>query len=132
QRLERFRCFTLQISNHTASDVLNIERPLPQVRIINLAQSVGILSRYLLENEFDIAKVRLEFAQDLVDKSSVFDNEEVGIKDSGVFGANRLRNSLLHFQDLPARLNQSCFESPDLVRHISGLNMMARYFIAII
>ena len=111
---------------------MNVERPLPQVWIINLAQRVGILSRYLLENEFDVAKVRLELTQNLVNERSIFDDEEVGVKDSGVSCANRLRNSLLHFQDLPARLNQRRFESPDLGRHISRLNPMARHFIAIV
>src|SRR5580693_5797636 len=64
---KRFRRFALQIANHPLGHILNIERALPQIRIVDLAQRLGIAGGDFLKDPLNVAKVALQFAQHFID-----------------------------------------------------------------
>ena len=51
---ERPRCFALQVADDAPGHVLDIERPLAQVGIVNLAQRFDIAARHFLKDELDV------------------------------------------------------------------------------
>ncbi len=94
------RCFALEIPHHPPGHVLDVERALAQVGIVDLAQGLGVMRCHPLENEFDVAQVRLQLAQDFVDQRPVFDHEQVGIENSRVLRSDGLSDLFLHLEDL--------------------------------
>ena len=57
QRQERFWRDPEQVTNHPLSHVLDVERTLPQVRIVNLAQGVGVAGGDFLKHPLNIETV---------------------------------------------------------------------------
>ena len=113
---KRLGRFPLQIANDAAGHVLNIERALAQIRIVDLAQRFRVTLRHFLKNEFHVATIGFEFAQDFVDQRPILDHEQMRIENAGVLGADRFRDALLHLENLRARLDQRGFEARDLLR----------------
>ena len=99
------RVFALQVADHTAHHVLDVHGALPQIWVIDLAQRLDVSSRYFLKDILDVAKIGLEFAQHFVNQGPIFDHEQVRIKNAGIFRADRLGDTLLHLENLDARLN---------------------------
>ena len=64
-----------------------------------------------MEDVFDVPAFELELAQDFVDQGAVFDDEQVGVEDAGVLGADRFGDPLLHFEDLLAGEQQGGLEA---------------------
>ena len=118
----RRRRFALKISNDATHDVFNVDRALAQVRIVDLAEGVGVTSGDVSEDCFDVTLVRFEFAQDLVNQCPVFDHEQVRIKNPRVQSADRLGDALLHFQYLHARLDERVLEPCDLSAYLRRVN----------
>ena len=119
-----FRRLTLQISNNAASYVLNIECAFAQVRVVDLAQRFGIIAAHFLKNPFDIAAFRFQPAQNFVNQSPVFDHEQVRVENRGIFGADRFRDFLLHFEDLNARLDEGGFKAGNFVSNLRRLDLI--------
>ena len=132
QRQKRLRRLPLKVSNNPARHVLDVDGALTQVGIVDLAQGIGIMVRHLLKDEFHIAQIRLELAQDFIDQRSIFDHEQVCVENTGILGPDRFRDPLLHFKNLGPRLDQRGFESPDFVRDFTGLDATPRDFIAVV
>src|SRR5205814_7059293 len=65
---EILRRLALEISYDAPGHILNVERPLPKIGIVNLAQGLGVMRGHFLKNKLDVAKVGLQFAKDLVDQ----------------------------------------------------------------
>jgi hypothetical protein len=57
----------LQIANHSLCDVLNVQRTLSQIGIIDLIQCLGVTGGNFLKDPFHIAKIGFQFPQYLVD-----------------------------------------------------------------
>ena len=110
--------FALQISNDPARDILNIERAFAQIRIVDFAQRFGVIARHFLKNPFHVAALALQPAQHLIDQRSVFDDQQVRIKNGRVLGADRFGDLLLHLEDLHSRLNKRGLEARDFVADI--------------
>ena len=90
------------------------------------------MGRHFLEDEFDVAEIGLEFAQDLVDQRPILDHEQVGVENPGVLRPDRFGDPLLHFENLGARLDERRLEPADFVRDLGRLDAMARDLVAII
>src|SRR4051812_43535562 len=60
QRQKILRRFPLEITDYTASDVLDVERALAQIRIVDFAESIRVMRRNFLKDELDVAKIGLE------------------------------------------------------------------------
>ena len=131
-RQKRFRRFPLQIPNDAARHVLDIERAFAEIRIVDLAEGFGVMFRHFMENKFHVAKIGLEFAQYFVDQRPVFDDEQMRIENARVFRTDRFGDTLLHFENLRARLDERRFEPRDLVRDIAGLNPVPSNVVAIV
>src|SRR5215468_10279806 len=56
----------------------------------------------------------------------------MSIENRGVFGANGLRDALLHLEDLHPRLNERRFEAPNLVGDLGTSDAIARHVVKII
>ena len=107
--------FSLEITHHSARDVLDLERALVKIWVVDFPQGIRVMSRHFLEHELDIAKIGLEFAQHFIDQGSVFDDQQVCVKNPGVLRPNRLGDALLHFENLRTGLNQRRLETGNLV-----------------
>ena len=59
--------FPLQVAYNSFRHVLDVERALPQVRIIDFIERLGVASCDFLENPFHIAKIGLQFAENFID-----------------------------------------------------------------
>src|SRR5438105_13755760 len=104
----------MQIANETSHYILDVEGALAQIRIIDLPESFSVLRRDVMKDRFDVKVIAFQFAQDLVDKSAISHYQEMGIENSRVFRPDCLRDLLLHFENLNARLHQRRFEAGDL------------------
>ena len=105
RRQESLRRLALQIPDHPPRHVLNIERALAQIGIVDLAQRLRVIGRHFVENKLHIAKVGLQLAQDFIDQRPVLDHEQMRIENGRVLRPDRLRDPLLHFQNLRAGLD---------------------------
>ncbi len=105
----------LKIANHPLCDVLDIKRPLAQIRVVDLAQGLRVTRCDFLEHPLYIAKIGLKFSQNFIDQRAIFDHQQVRIENSGVLCANRFSYPLLHLKNLHARLNKRRLEAPDLI-----------------
>ncbi len=90
------------------------------------------MRRHFLEDEFDVVKVSLKFAQHFINQRPVFHDQEVRVENAGILCSNRLGNALLHLQNLRAREDQRRFEAADLIRNLGWLNPAARNLVALI
>lgn len=112
--------------------VLDIERALAEIRVVDLAERFGVMLGHFVKNKFHVAEIGLQFAQNFIDQRPILDHEEMRIENARVFRADRFGDALLHFENLRARLNERRLEAPDLVRNIAGLNAMPRDLVAIV
>ena len=117
-----FGGLALQIANDTSHYILDVEGALAQIRIIDLPESFGVPRRDVMKDRFDVKVIAFQFAQDLVDQSAIFHHQEMGIENSRIFRPDCLRNLLLHFENLNARLHQRRFEAGDLGRDLRRRN----------
>ena len=122
QSKECFGTFTLKVANYALCNVLDIERALSQVGIIDSIQGLGVSRGDFLENPFHIAKIGLQLPKHFVDQRAVLDYEQVSIEDGSIFRPDRFCNALLHLQNLHARLNKGRFEARDFIRHLGRRN----------
>src|SRR6266478_9724476 len=79
------RSFTLEVANYAYCHVLDIERALSQVGIVDFIQGLGVPCCDFLENPFHVAKISLQLPEYFIDQRAVFDYEQMRIKDSGIF-----------------------------------------------
>ena len=61
----------------------------------------------------------------------VFDDHQVGVKNTGIFRPDRLGDALLHFQNLRARGNESCFEPRYFGRDLRFIQFALRRLLVI-
>ena len=113
---ERLCRFALQIPNHAPGHVLDIDSALAQIRIVDLAQRVGVTLRYFLKNIFNVAAVGFEFAKHFVDQRPIFHDQQMRIENARILGPDRLCDALLHLENLPARLHERGLETRNLLR----------------
>ena len=62
-----FGSFALEVANDPLCHILDIERALPQIRVVNFTQSLGVTRGDFLENRFHVAKIGLQLAQHFID-----------------------------------------------------------------
>ena len=67
---------------------------------------------------FDIELIADEESEDFIDESPIFDDEEVGIKNAGVFGSDGFCDALLHLENLDSGGDESGLEAIDFVRDL--------------
>ena len=67
QGKERLGSFALQIANHALCHVLNIQRTLSQIGIVDLIQGLGVTRGDFLEDPLDIAEIGFQLPQHFVD-----------------------------------------------------------------
>src|SRR2546421_3341558 len=91
--------FALEIANDPTHHVLNIERALTQVRIIDMAKRLSVSRSDLMKNSLDIDTFTFEFAQYFVDQGAVLHHEQMRVENASVFGADGLGDFLLHLQN---------------------------------
>src|SRR5436190_8706511 len=118
------RRLSLAIAAYPNRHVLDVEGALAQIKIVSFTERVCVIRRHFLENELDVAKIGLELPQHLVNQRPVFHHEEMRVEDAGVLRADRLRDALLHFENLRARLDEGGLEPADLVRDFGSLDPM--------
>src|SRR2546425_4034282 len=87
------------------------------------------MRRNFLEDKFNIATIRFEFAQDFIDQGAVFDNEKMRIKNAGVLRSNRLGDALLHVENLRTRLDKRGLEATNFVRDLARLDAVTRHIV---
>ena len=104
-----------EVPDHAARDVLDIHDALAKVGIVDGSERAAILLRHLVEGVFDIVTLVFEIAEDLVDQRAVFDDEKMRVKDAGILGADRVRDTLLDFKKLGASGDESGLETRDLL-----------------
>src|SRR5437879_10693302 len=61
------RSLSLEVANYPFCYVLNIQRALSQIGIIDLIQGLGVTRGDLLENPFYIVQIGLQFAEHFID-----------------------------------------------------------------
>ena len=127
-----FGSFPLQVPDYSLGHVLDIERALAQIGIIDFGQGLGVMRGDFLKNPLDIAKVGLQFPQHFVDQCAILNHEQMSVEDCGIFCSDRFCNALLHLQNLHARLNERCFEPPDFVRDLGRGDAITRHVIQIV
>ncbi len=64
-----------EVHHDAAGDIVHVQAPLAQVRVVHLFEQTGVAVGHLLEHGLDVAPVPLEGAQDLVDERPVLDHE---------------------------------------------------------
>src|SRR5207245_3809795 len=74
----------------------------------------------------------LEPSQNFVDQRAVFDDEQVGVENGSVFGADRFRDSLLHLENLHPRLHKRGLEPSDLVSNLRRFNVITGNVVEIV
>ena len=122
----------LQVANHSLCHVLNVQRTLSQIGIIDLIQCLGVTRGDFLKDPFDIAKIGFQFPQHFVDQRAILYDEQMCIENGGIFRADGFCNALLHFQNLHARLNKRGLEPPDFVRDLRRRDAVTRDVIQVI
>ncbi len=58
----------------------------------------------------------------------IFDHQKMGIKDTRILGADRLRDLLLHLQDLRPRGDKTSLETGNLSRDVAAIYLSFRWF----
>ncbi len=132
QGKKRLGSFALQIANHALCHVLNVQRTLSKVRIVDLIQGLSVTCGNFLKDPLDIAKIGFQLPEHLVDQRPILDDEQMRIENGCILCSNGFRNALLHFQNLHARLNKSSLEPPDLVRNLGKRDPVPRNVIQVI
>ncbi len=105
--------FAHQIMDHAAGDIMDIQRPFPQVRVVDLAQGLRVTSGHRAEDMLDVVPVALEGAQHLVNEGAILHHQQMGVKNTRVLGADRFGDPFLKLEDLDAGGNQRRFEAGD-------------------
>jgi hypothetical protein len=132
QGKKRLGSFALQIANHALCHVLNVQRTLSKVRIVDLIQGLGVTRGDFLEDPLDIAKIGFQLPQHFVDQRAILDDEQMRIENGCILCPNGFRNALLHFQNLHARLNKRGLEPSDLVGNLGRRDAVPRNVIEVI
>ncbi len=124
--------FSLQIANHALGYVLDVERPLAQVGIVDLAECFCVIGGDFLEHPLDITPIRFEFAQHFIDQCAVFHDQKVRIENGGILGADRFGDALLQFQNLHARLDERGLKARDFIGNLRRSDLMPDNIIEIV
>ena len=103
-----------EIPDDAAGDVLDVERPLAQVGIVDFAERFRVLAGHLAEDVLHRAEVFLKGAEDLVDEGAVFHHQQVRVEDAGIMRADGFGDFLLQLGDLLASGEQRHLEALDL------------------
>ena len=123
------RAFPKQISQNPLGHILDIHRPLAQIRIIDLRKRFAVLFNNLMKRRLDVDVVFFKMPEHLVDERAVLDHQQMGVKNRGVFRADGDRHPLLDFQQIRAGGHQSRLEPGDLGGNFRGLNGAQRDFL---
>ena len=118
--------FAHEIADDAAGDVVDIEGALAEVGVVYLGEGLGVAIGDLGEDVLDVEAIALEGAEDFIDEGAIFDDEEVGIEDGGIVGADGDGDFLLKLEDLLAGGEESAFEALDLVWDVIFRDAMVR------
>jgi len=132
QRHKRLGRFALQITDHAFGHILNVERALAQIWIVNLAEGFGVIVSHFLENPFHITEIALQLAEHFVYKGAIFHHQQMGVENGGIFAADRFCDPMLHLQDLRTGLDECGFKARDLIGDLPGGDAVSRYVVAIV
>ena len=113
-RGERAGLLSHEIVQDAPGDVVDIQRALAQVGVVDFAEGFRVPVGDLLEDVLDVVPLLGQRPQHLVDEGSVLDDQQMRVEYAGVLGADGLGDPLLHLEDLRAGLDQRGFEPRDL------------------
>ena len=91
----RTRRLPEQVADHAPAHVFDVHHPLAQIRVVDRRKGLAVFFRDLMENEFDVAPLRVEPAEHLVDQRAVLDDEKVRVENARVVRADRAGDLLL-------------------------------------
>ena len=114
------------MANHAARDILDIDHPLAEIRVINRAQRAAILLGDLVERVLHVVAFVFQVPEDLVDQRAIFNDEKMRVKNPRILRADGVRNALLDLQKLGASRDQSRFEAGNLFGQLFGGNCPKR------
>jgi hypothetical protein len=112
---EVLRAFAEEIMDDPPCDIGDIEGALSKVRIIDFAEGLSVAVGDRLEGVFNIELIADEESEDFIDEGTIFDDEEVGIKNASVFGSDGFCDALLHLENLDSGGDESGLEAIDFV-----------------
>jgi len=78
--------FAKQMAKHAPSHILQIDRPLPQVWVINGRESADELLGNRVKNKFRIMALLTDPSENLLDQAGVFEHQEMGVKNPRISG----------------------------------------------
>ena len=103
-----------QVVDDAAGDIVDVQRALAEVGVVDLAEGLGVAVGDALEDLLDVELVPREGAQHFVDERAILDHEEVRVEDARVLRPDGHRDALLHLDDLLARGDEGRLEAGDL------------------
>ena len=99
-----------QIIEDAGSDIANVGGAFLQIRIVDGAQSGLIFLGELMEGGLGIGLLVQNQLCDRINEGGVFQDEEMGVENTGVLGVQGLADLALHFEDLLTSFQQRLLE----------------------
>jgi hypothetical protein len=105
--------FSQQMPENPSGDILKVDGPFAEVRVVDRGECVDELVGDPLEDKFRIVLLAVDPVDHLVDEAGVLKNKEMGVENAGISGGWGAGKSLLKGDQLAARCKQSYLETRD-------------------
>ena len=115
-----------QIVHDAGGDIAHVNGAFLQVGVVNGAESGLVLLGELVEGGLDVDLLVINQLGDRINQSGVFEDEQMGVENAGVFGVEGLADLVLDLQDLLAGFQQGLLQALHLVGHARLLHGIFR------